>query len=197
MAVPAVRPGTTSLISCSLVPLDGYVDDADDGFGRAAPDEDVHLAVNEVLRDVGTFLHGRRTYEVMTPWDDDPTLAASSPATAGFAELWRSADKVVFPTTLTGTTTSRTRLERTFDPAAVQRLKDTADRDLAVGGPGLGGAALRAGLVDELVLFVVPVVVGGGTALFPDGVRLDLELVDQHRFEGGTVLLRCRVRTAR
>lgn len=88
----------------------------------------------------------------MTPWEDDPTLAASSPATAGFAELWRSADKVVSSTTLTRTATSRTRLERAFDPAAAQRLKDTADRDL--------------------------------------------ELVDQHRFEGGTVLLRCRVRTA-
>ncbi len=183
------------LLLCSLVSLDGYVDDADGRFDWAAPDEEVHLAVDDVLRGTGTFLYGRRTYEVMTPWETDPSLAAHSPATAGFAALWRAADKIVFSTTLEAAQTSRTRLERTFDPAAVQRLKDTAIQALAIGGPRLAGAALRAGLVDEVALFVVPVVVGGGTPLFPDGVGIDLELVEQRRFERGTVLVRYRVRT--
>ena len=184
-----------TLLLCSLVSLDGYVDDADGRFDWAAPDEEVHLAVNDLLGGVGTFLYGRRTYEVMTPWESDPSLAGASAATAGFAELWRATDKVVFSTTLSAVTTARTRLEHAFEPSDVQRLKDTADRGLAVGGPGLAGAALRAGLVDELALLVVPVVVGGGTPLLPDGVRLDLDLLEQRRFGRGTVLMRYRVRT--
>ena len=89
--------------------------------------------------------------------------------------------------------TARTRLERDFDPEAVRALKADADRDLTVGGPGLAAEALRAGLVDEVHLFLSPVVVGGGTRALPDGVRLDLELLDERRFGNGVVHLAYRV----
>jgi riboflavin biosynthesis pyrimidine reductase len=91
--------------------------------------------------------------------------------------------------------TARTRLERTFDPEVVRQLKASAESDLAVGGPGLAAEAFRAGLVDELHLFVVPAVVGGGKAALPDDVRLELELLDERRFGNGTVFLRYRTRT--
>jgi riboflavin biosynthesis pyrimidine reductase len=72
-------------------------------------------------------------------------------------------------------------------------MKEAADADLTVGGPTLAAEALRAGLVDELQQFVNPVIVGGGTGWLPDGIRADLELLDEHRFGGGVVCLRYRV----
>jgi dihydrofolate reductase len=174
----------------AITSLDGYVNDADGGFGWAAPDEALHQAVNDHTREVGTLLLGRRTYEVLRFWETAP---GDVPGPMGeYARIWRGADKVVYSTTLESVTTARTRLERAFDPDAVRLLKESADRDLSIGGPGLAGHAVRAGLVDEYRLFVVPFVVGGGTSWLPDDARVPLRLVDERRFAGGVVLLRYR-----
>ena len=130
-------------------------------------------------------------YDVMVPWETLP-LAGQAPAIRDFAQIWRAGDKVVYSRTLTEPASARTRLERDFDPEAVRQLKETAARDLTVGGPGLAAEALHAGLVDELQLFLAPVVVGGGVRALPSGLRLRLELVDERRFRGGTVYLRYR-----
>ena len=179
------------LIYSAIASLDGYVADEDGNFDWAAPDEDVHRFVNDLERPVGTYLYGRRMYEVMVFWEtaggaDQPPFARD------FAKIWRAADKVVYSRTLETVSSAKTRIARDFDPEAVQRLKATAERDLTVGGPGLAGQALAAGLVDECQLFVAPVVVGGGTRALPDGVRLDLELLDEQRFASGVVHLRYR-----
>jgi len=176
------------LIYSAIASLDGYVADRDGGFGWAAPDEEVHAFVNELERPIGTYLYGRRMYETMAVWED---AGDELPAVArDYSRVWQAADKVVYSRTLDAVSTARTRLERELDPDAVRRLKEASARDLSVGGPTLAGAALRAGLVDELGLFVVPVVVGGGTRALPDDVRLVLELVDERRFAGGVVFLR-------
>ena len=99
-----------------------------------------------------------------------------------FAEIWQAADKVVYSTTLVEATSARTRIERAFDPDAVRQLKAQAAHDLSVGGPDLAAQAIRAGLVDELQLFLTPIVVGGGTQALPDKARVPLELLDEHRF---------------
>ncbi len=179
------------LIYSALASLDGYIADENGNFDWAEPDEEVHAFVNDLSREVGTFLLGRRMYEVLLAWET-LDVSAEPPAMKDFAHLWRAADKVVYSTTLEEVSSANTRLERDFDPEAVGRLKASAARDVGVGGPGLAAHALRAGLVDELHLFVVPVVVGGGTRFFPDGVRLDLELLDERRFHNGTVFLRHR-----
>jgi dihydrofolate reductase len=90
---------------------------------------------------------------------------------------------------------SRTRIERGFDPEAVRQLKAATGRDLTVGGPALGAHAITVGLVDEYHLFVVPVVVGEGKHFLPNRVRLQLELLDEHRFGNGVVYLRYRTQT--
>jgi dihydrofolate reductase len=179
------------LIYASIASLDGYIADADGNFDWAAPDEEVHTFVNDLARPIGTFLLGRRMYEVLVPWETMDT-ADQPPALADFAQIWRAADKVVYSRTLEEVSSARTRIERDFDPGAVRRLKATADRDLSVGGPGLAAHAIEAGLVDGYDLFLVPVVVGGGTRFFPDDVRLQLELMDERRFGNGTVHLRYR-----
>jgi len=176
------------LIYSAIASLDGYIEDKAGRFDWAEPDDEVHRFVNELERPVGTHLLGRRMYEVMVYWET-LELADQPPFIRDFAELWRAADKVVYSTTLETVTSARTRLEREFDADAVRRLKGAAGRDLTVGGPGLAAQALRAGLVDELHLFVAPVVVGGGKRALPDDVRLELELVDEHRFRNGTVHL--------
>jgi dihydrofolate reductase len=165
------------------------VADEDGKFDWAAPDGEVHAFVNDLERPVGTFLYGRRMYEVMVAWEtiDDP-----APVMRDFAEIWRAADKVVYSKSLERPTSARTRIERDFDPEAVSRMKAAADRDLTVGGPELAAEAIRAGLVDEIQLFVTPVVVGGGTRSLPSGVRLKLELLDERRFGNGVVYLRYR-----
>jgi dihydrofolate reductase len=181
------------LVYSAIASLDGYVVDADGSFDWAAPDEEVHAFVNDLERPIGTYLYGRRMYEVMRFWETAPTRAAPDMA-ADFAELWQAADKVVYSTSLAAVSTARTRLERSFDADAVRKLVAAADRDVTVGGPTLAAAALGAGLVDELHLFLVPTVVGGGTRALPDDVRLDLELVDEHRFASGVVHLHHRPR---
>ena len=179
------------LIYSAIASLDGYVADEDGSFDWAEPDEEVHRFVNDLERPVGTYLFGRRMYEVMVFWET-VGIADQPPFVRDFAEIWRAADKIVYSKTLETVSSARTRIERDFDLDAVRRLKATAERDLAVGGPDLGGQALAAGLVDELHLFVAPVVVGGGTRALPDGVRMELELLDERRFASGVVHLRYR-----
>jgi dihydrofolate reductase len=181
------------LIYSALTSLDGYVADEDGKFDWAEPDEEVHTFVNDLSRPVGTFLLGRRMYEVLVAWETID-LADEPPVIRDFAEIWRAADKNVYSRTLETVSSARTRIERDFDPDAVRQLKAAADRDLAVGGPELAAQAFEAGLVDECHLFLSPVVVGGGKQSLPDNVRLQLELLDERRFGNGTVFLRYRTR---
>jgi dihydrofolate reductase len=179
------------LIYLTLMSLDGYVADEDGRFDWAEPDEEVHTFVNDLARPVGTYLYGRLTYEVLVVWET-VVLADQPPYIRDFAEIWRAADKIVYSKTLTAVSSAKTRLERDFDPEAVRLLKESAERDLAVAGPKLAGQAIEAGLVDEYHLFVAPIMVGGGTAALPDGVRVELELLDERRFGNGMALLRYR-----
>ena len=182
------------LIYLTNISLDGYIEDASGRFDWSVPDPTLHQFFNDLTRPVGTFLYGRRLYETMAVWETDPDLAAGDPVTEEFAALWQAADKVVYSTTLDGPRTARTRVERTFEPDAVRELKASTTRDLAIGGADLAAKALRAGLVDEVQLVVHPVIVGGGKPALPDGVRADLELLDERRFTGGHVYLRYAVR---
>ncbi len=180
------------LIYSAITSLDGYVADETGNFDWAAPDDEVHAFVNDLERPIGTYLYGRRMYEVMTYWETAHTLAGQSPVTIDFARIWKAADKVVYSRTLTATSTARTRLERTLDPQAIRRMKATADRDLSVGGSDVAAQAIRAGLVDELHQFLHPIVVGGGNHWLPRHLRIRLELVDERRFNSGVVHLHYR-----
>ena len=183
------------LIYSAITSLDGYNADEDGNFDWAAPDAEVHSFVNDLERPVGTYLYGRRMYELMAPWESDPTLATQSPVMREFAEIWQAADKIVYSKTLETVSSARTRIEPVFDPEAVRQIKTQAERDLTVGGPDLAAQAIKAGLVDELQLFLVPVVVGGGNQALPDHVHLKLELLDERRFGNGVVHLRYATRT--
>ena len=180
------------LIYSAIASLDGYVADENGNFDWAAPDDEVHRFVNDLERQVGTYLYGRRMYEVMKFWETTPTVDAQSAVMKDYAEIWQAANKVVFSRSLGAVTTARTRLERDFDPEAVRQLKASAARDLSVGGPHLAAEAIHAGLVDEYHLFLHPIVVGGGNQALPDDMRIKLELVDERRFESGVVHLRYR-----
>jgi dihydrofolate reductase len=178
------------LIYMTIASLDGYVADERGKFGWAEPGEEVHAFINDLERPVGTYLYGRRMYETMAPWETDATLAAVSEPMRDFAQIWQSAEKIVYSKTLETASTRRTRIEREFDPEAVRRMKASGGKDLTVGGPGLAAHAFRAGLVDECQLFIAPNIVGGGTRSLPEGVRMRLELVAERRFAGGMVHLR-------
>ncbi len=177
------------LIYSAIASLDGYIADADGSFDWAAPDEEVHAFVNDLERPIGTYLYGRRMYEVMVAWETIPTDDGQPPVSRDYAQIWRAADKIVYSTTLPAVSSTRTRLERDFGVDAVRQLKASADHDISLGGPGLAATAIAAGLVDELHLFLTPIVVGGGTAALPDDVRVELELLDEHRFASGVVHL--------
>jgi dihydrofolate reductase len=181
------------LIYSAIASLDGYVADADGKFDWAAPDEEVHAFVNDLERPIGTYLYGRRMYEVMAYWEDARKLAGQRPVSEDFAEIWHGADKVVYSRTLKTVSSARTRIEHDFDPAAVREMKSQASLDISVGGPELAGQAIAAGLVDEIHLFLTPVIVGAGTRSLPDNVVVRLELLDERRFGNGVVHLQYRV----
>jgi len=182
------------LIYSAITSLDGYVADEDGNFDWAEPDEEVHSFVNDLERSVGTYLYGRRMYEVMVYWETAPDLADQPPFVQDFAEIWQAADKIVYSKTLETVSSARTRIERDFDPEAVRQLKAQAGRDITVGGPDLAAQAIKAGLVDEYHLFVTPIVVGGGKQSLPNDVRVKLELLDERRFANGVVHLHYRTR---
>jgi dihydrofolate reductase len=183
--------GMARLRYTAIASLDGYVNDVDGGFGWARPDDDLHTVVNDLEREVGTYLVGRRLYEVMRYWETAP---GDVPGPGGeYARIWRAADKVVYSTTLDDVASARTRLAPAFDPQEVAELKASSLRDLSVGGATLAAEAFRAGLVDDVHLFLHPEVVGGGTRALPDGIRLSLDLLTQERI-GGVVHLHHRVR---
>jgi len=181
------------LIYSAITSLDGYVADRDGAFDWSAPDAEVHQFVNDLERPIGTHLYGRRMYEVLVAWETMPP-DPDEPVVDDFAEIWRTAEKIVYSSTLDRVSSARTRIERTFDADAVRSLKTTADADISIGGPELAAHALRARLVDELHLFLTPVIVGGGNPALPTDLRIDLELVGHHTFANGVVHLHHRVR---
>jgi len=185
------------LIYSAIASLDGYIADKEGKFDWAAPDDDVHAFVNDLERPIGTYLYGRRMYEVMRFWETAPTSGKGPSSHYDYSTIWKAADKIVYSSSLPEVTTERTVLKRSFDPAAVREMKASQPSDMSVGGADLGSQALREGLVDELQLFVTPVVVGGGTAWLPTDIRLDLELIGDHRFAGGVVYLHYRVSQSR
>ena len=181
------------LIYSALTSLDGYVADESGNFDWAAPDDEVHAFVNDLERPIGTYLYGRRMYEVMVYWETAQTLADQPSVEQDFTEIWQAADKVVYSTTLETVASARTRIERDFDAEAVRQMKASAERDLTVGGADLAAQAMDAGLVDECHLFLTPIVVGGGTRALPDGVHLKLELLDESRLGNDVVHLHHRI----
>ncbi len=180
------------LIYSAIASLDGYVADADGKFDWAAPDDEVHRFVNDLERPVGTYLYGRRMYEVMVAWERAHTFADQRPVMADYAAIWQAADKVVYSKTLETVSSARTRIDREFDPEAIRQMKAAVGRDITVGGPELAAQAIEAGLVDEFHLFVTPILVGGGKRWLPDHVRLPLELLRERRFGNGMVHLHYR-----
>jgi dihydrofolate reductase len=182
------------LVYSMITSLDGYAEAAEGDLGFSAADEEVHTFIDDAFRSVGTYLYGRRMYETMVFWETADALPEAPPYIVEYARGWQAADKVVYSTTLESVSSARTRIERTFDPEAVRRLKAEAEHDLSVNGPTLAAQAVRAGLVDDYHLFVTTSVVGGGRRFFPDGVRLDLELVEERAFSSGVVHVRYRTR---
>ena len=181
------------LIYSMITSLDGFVADQNGNFDWAAPDEEVHGFVNDLERQVGSYLYGRRMYQTMVFWETAPTGTDQPSVEQDYAEIWKAADKIIYSQTLQTVSSARTRLEPDFSPDAVRQLKAAAQQDISVGGPHLANQAIQAGLVDECHLFLNPVVVGGGTPAFT--VRVDLELLDEHRFGNGVVHLHYRVRS--
>jgi dihydrofolate reductase len=184
------------LIYSAIASADGYVEDAAGSFDWSAPDEEVHRFVMDLERPAGTYLYGRRMYETMRYWETAHTVPGQPAFALEFAGVWQAAEKIVFSTTLESVSSARTRIERDFDPSMIRRLKSASARDMTVGGADLAGQAIKAGLVDELQLFLVPVIVGGGKPALPRGARTDLELLDTRRFAGGAVYLRYRPKQA-
>jgi dihydrofolate reductase len=183
------------LIYVTNVSLDGYIEDAHGRFDWTEPTDEFFAFITDVVRPVGTYLYGRRLYDVMAVWETEPALAAQSELSAVFASVWQAADKIVYSTTRSDVSTANTRLERRFDPDAVREIKASAASDLTVGGANLAAHAFNAGLVDECQLFVHPVLVGNGKPAFPRDARVELELLEEHRFGSGVVNLRYRIRS--
>jgi len=186
------------LIYIANLSLDGYTEDMEGKFDWTDhPDEEGFRFITNLVRATGTHLYGRRMYETMMVWETDPNLAAESPLNRDFAEIWQTADKIVYSRTLEAVSTRKTQIVRNFNPEAIRQLKEAVEHDILIGGPEFAAHAFRSGLIDECHLFLVPIIVGGGKPTLPDNVRLELELLDERRFGNGAVFLRYRTRQGR
>ncbi|MEQ8672617.1 MAG: dihydrofolate reductase family protein [Aggregatilineales bacterium] len=182
------------LIYLMQTSLDGYVEDAQGDFGWTAPDKEINGYINDFTSSIGTYLYGRNMYDSMVFWEKDYADHDLPQFSLDYARIWQAAEKIVYSSTLAEPRSVWTRIEREFDPDAVRRLKADAERDISINGPGLAAHALRAGLVDEVRLFIHPIIVGGGKRFFPDGVRSKLELIEERAFSNEIVAVRYAVR---
>ena len=172
------------LIYSMLTSLDGYVADKDGVFQWAAPNEEVHQFIDDLERNTGTFLLGRRMYETLAVWDSMPEDGPSQ-AVNDYGKIWRAAKKIVYSRSLSKPSTKRTEIEHEFNGEAIVRLKSQTDKDLVIGGPHLAAEAIRAGLVDEFHQFIAPLLVGNGNFWLPRDISINLTLVEIHKFESG------------
>jgi dihydrofolate reductase len=183
------------LLYITNVSVDGFIEDRHGSFNWSEPDDDLFAFITDLIRPIGTSLYGRRMYETMAVWETEPAFAAESELMADFADVWKAADKVVYSTTLDAVSTAKTRIERTFDTESVRALKAASTSDLTIGGAALAGHALAAGLVDEYVVFVRPVVVGGGKLALPTDTLVALELLEDRQLTNGVMFLRYGIAT--
>jgi dihydrofolate reductase len=181
------------LVYISNISLDGYIEGADGNFDFTDPDDGVFAFMTELIRNVDTYLYGRRLYEAMAVWETMPELAAQSDLYAEFARVWQAPKKVVYSTSLETVLTQHARIERAFDADAVRALKASAAGDITVGGANLAAQVFAAGLVDECRLMICPTSVGAGKPALPTDLRIGLELLDERRFDNGNVYVRYRV----
>jgi dihydrofolate reductase len=183
------------LIYLMTTSLDGYAADKDGNFDWAVPSEEVHAFVNDQLCNVGTILMGRNLYETMKVWDDIPTEGTNefmdepSQAMNDYAKIWQGMDKVVYSTSLPEVATANSTIERSFDPAEIQKLVAESDKDFDIGGPNLAAEAIKANIIDEYHQIIVPLIIGGGNHWLPKDVDLRLELTDTRKFENGFIHL--------
>lgn len=181
------------LIYLTNVSLDGFIEDVHGEFAWLPVDDEVFAFTTDLLKTMGTFLYGRRLYEAMSVWETDPSLAEHSDLFAEFAKTYVSGSKIVYSSSLSQVSTTRTRIEHHFDPDAIRDLKAQEDHDLLIGGANLAEQAFAAGVVDECQLFVLPVIVGGGKPGLPTGMLTNLELLEERRFGNGVLYVRYRV----
>ncbi len=182
------------LIYFTPASLDGFIAGETDRMDWALPDEEISVFINDVHRPIGTYLYGRKEYETMAVWQTPDVIPGLTPAMMDFGRIWQAADKIVFSKSLEAVSTPKTRLEREFEPQAVRDLKAQLPHDISVAGPNLATQAIRAGLVDEFQLLVVPFMLGGGVRVLPGNVVVKLDLLDERRFGNGWVYLRYRTR---
>lgn len=174
-----------------MASLDGYVADPQGDFSWVPIDEELHLFANNEARKHGTEIYGRRMYETMVYWETHEEQKDRPAYEDEFARIWRGFDKLVVSSTLDKVSSAKTRIVREVQPDEIRRLKAASEKDISVAGPTLAAAFINEGLVDEYTLYYVPVVVGGGTPMFTHiDRRLDLELIEQHRFASGVVFMR-------
>jgi dihydrofolate reductase len=179
------------LIYAITTSLDGFVADKSGNFDWAEPTEEVHAFVNSTAQSVGTYLLGRKMYEILKVWDS--IKDTDSPAMNQFGDMWRSASKIVYSKSLGQTETTDTTIEGEFNPDQIRQLKKESDKDLGIGGPHLAAAAIKAGLVDEIQQIIAPIIIGDGNHWLPKDVTQKLELVETRRFENGFVHLAYKV----
>lgn len=185
----------SKLIYFMPMSLDGFIAGETDDMDWSVPDEEVLAFISDLHRPIGTYLYGRKNYETMTIWQTPDVIPGRTSAMMDFGQIWQAADKIVYSRSLETVSTPKTRLEREFEPQAVRALKTQLPHDISVAGPNLAAQAIRAGLVDEYHLLVIPFMLGGGKRVLPSSVGVKLDLLDERRVGNGWVYLRYRTRT--
>ena len=157
----------------AITSLDGYIADEQGSFDWAQPDDAVHSFVNDLEAEVGTYLYGRRMYEVMRYWDEEsPEWSAEE---RDFAAAWRGQPKWVVSRSLKSVGPNATLVADDVE-AVIRALKAKLAGEIQVAGPDLARSLTDLGLIDEYRLYIHPVVLGGGKPFFA-GPRPPLRLV--------------------
>jgi dihydrofolate reductase len=179
------------VIYSMLISLDGYVESPGGDIGWAAPDEEVHVFINDMSRDIGGALYGRRLYENMSSYWPTADARQDAPAlVVDFARIWRAMPKYVFSATLDKVDWNSTLVTGDTEEE-VRRLKAQEGGDLEVGGATLAHSLLRLGLIDEFRIFFHPIVLGRGKPFFPElDSSVRTRLIENRAFRSGIVYLR-------
>ena len=174
------------LIAAMNMTLDGFCDHT-----AMIADDEIHQHYNELLRNTGTLIYGRITYQLMEDyWPSVIKIPTGNKPTDEFAVLIDNISKIVFSRTLKNVDWKNTILKKEVVKEEILELKQQAGKNILVGSPSLIVAFTQLNLIDEYQLSVHPTIAGNGLTLFKNiNDRVDLKLLKTKTFGCGAITL--------
>jgi dihydrofolate reductase len=169
--------------------LDGYISDEQGGFDWAEPQKDVHTFINEMQSKMEVLLLGRKMYKILEEWEKIIEIEKMPDYIKDYEHIWKKTKKIVFSSTIHTINYQNTILKSKLIINDISELKESVNADIGIGGSDIASQVMESNLIDEISIFVYPVIVGNGKKWINVKNENKLELKSVKKFDRGVMLL--------